>query len=132
MRMLASSSFSFLLEFCSRSSAPYGPGMCTTACLQLDAVLQCIRLYRDIPEPHQRTTDSFRPCGRGLGGDPQRSEPPHLFHLVDSDGEVLTPLVDVVHQAQGHVLEDRRTHTHTHTQISRLAYATIQSHLSRR
>ena len=27
--------FNFLLDFCSRSSAPYGPGMCTTAFLQI-------------------------------------------------------------------------------------------------
>ena len=30
----------FFSEFCSRSSAPYGPQMCTTAFLQLEAVSQ--------------------------------------------------------------------------------------------
>lgn len=29
----------------------------------------------------------------------------HLFYFVDSDGEILAPLVDVVHQAQGQILE---------------------------
>lgn len=31
----------------------------------------------------------------------------HLFHLINSDGEILAPLVDVVHQTEGQILEQR-------------------------
>lgn len=36
----------------------------------------------------------------------------HLFHFIDSNGEILAPLVDVVHQAQGQILEDILDHEH--------------------
>lgn len=29
----------------------------------------------------------------------------HLFYFIDSDGEILAPLIDVVHQAKGQILE---------------------------
>jgi hypothetical protein len=35
--------FIFLLDFCSRSSAPYGPGMCTTVFLQLPSHCRAVK-----------------------------------------------------------------------------------------
>ena len=44
-----------------QTSATQWPWICTTVFQQLDAFSQQVRLYGDIPETHQRKTDSFSP-----------------------------------------------------------------------
>ena len=61
-----------------------------------DALINCSYLHSILTVLH---------CLSELARDEEHGAATHLFYLIDSNGEILAPLVDVVHQTQGQILE---------------------------